>query len=136
MLRVVLGVAIPIVFGSVLIAYFYLIPVIWKVLLNFAAGEMLPVINVSHYLTFFIWLTIASGVLILFPICIVLSVEFGVVPPDFYLSSWRYVIVTIFIISALLTPPDIFTQLLMAIPFVGLYLIALAIIKKHYREAL
>ena len=136
MLRVVLGVAIPIVFGSVLIAYFYLIPVIWKVLLNFAAGQMLPVINVSHYLTFFIWLTIASGVLILFPICIVLSVEFGVVPPDFYLSSWRYVIVTIFIISALLTPPDIFTQLLMAIPFVGLYLIALAIIKKHYREAL
>jgi Sec-independent protein secretion pathway component TatC len=87
--------------------------------------ELKPVIGLSSFLELAGWLTLAFGVMFQFPIAIVLTVSFGLVKPSFLSSKRPYVIVFILIMSAILIPPDVLSQILLAIPTYLLFEIGL-----------
>jgi sec-independent protein translocase protein TatC len=81
--------------------------------------ELLP--RVSEYLSLIMTLVFAFGVVFQTPVILTLLGQVGIVSSQFLAEQRRYAIVIVFVIAAILTPPDVFSQLALAIPGVLLY---------------
>lgn len=122
--------ATPVLFtmGAAL-AYFVTIPVALHFLLGFQGNfggiqqEALP--SVGNYLSFVMQFLFAFGIAFLLPILLMLLERAGIVTRKQLVSARRYAIVAAFGLAAVLTPPDIGSQFLLAIPLIFLYEIAL-----------
>ncbi len=100
---------------------FVIAPLATRFLLGFSGEFMRPMITVSHYISFAGALTLAFGIVFLLPVACVFLSRIGVVTPRFLAGHRRHAIVIIFILAAVLTPPDIVSQCLMAVPLAVLY---------------
>ena len=123
-------IATPILFiMGALLAYFMAIPIALHFLLGYQGNlggveqEALP--EIENYLSFVMQFLFAFGLAFLLPILLMLIERAGIVTRKQLVSARRYAIVAAFGIAAVLTPPDIGSQLLLAIPLVLLYEIAL-----------
>lgn len=115
------------------LAFFIVIPLALKFLINFAGPEVLPVISISEYLSFITILTLIFGAVFELPIAIIILSKLGIVTPAFLSKNRKWAILIIFIAAALLTPtPDAFTQMLMAIPMIILYEISIWVSRLVY----
>lgn len=114
--------------------YFIIVPIGLKFLLSFATDFMVPMISVSKYVSFVGTLTLSFGAVFQLPLVILLLTKIGLVTPGFLSSRRRYAIVLIFIISAMLTPPDVITQCLMAVPLMILYELGIMFSKIVYKK--
>jgi len=108
-------------------SYFIVLPAGTKFLLSFAGGELKPMISVNNYISFVGRFMIGSGVIFEFPVVIFFLSKIGIATPEFLSQKRGYAILGIFILSAVLTPPDIFTMFIMAIPLMLLYEISIII---------
>jgi sec-independent protein translocase protein TatC len=104
-----------------LFAYLVMIPISVRFLLGFSSGLMVPMITVSNYINFVGTLFLACGVVFEMPIILMFLTKIGIATPEFLRQKRRHAIVLIMIVSAVMTPPDVVTQLLMAVPLVLLY---------------
>ena len=77
--------------------------------------------RVSEYLTLVMRLIFAFGVAFELPVVVALACQSWLVTADWLASRRRYAIVFAFVAAALLTPPDIITQLMLAVPVIMLY---------------
>lgn len=118
--------ATPLLFAlGASVAYFVTIPIALKFLLGFQGNvggvtqEALP--SVGNYLSFTMQFIMAFGIAFLLPILIMLIERAGLVTRAQLVSARRYMIVGAFVIAAIFTPPDVVSQLLLAIPLVLLY---------------
>jgi sec-independent protein translocase protein TatC len=125
--------ATPVLFISgAALAYYFAIPVALKFLLSFQGDlggiqqEALPA--VGNYLSFVMQFILAFGIAFLLPVLLMLMERAGIVTREQLKSARRYMIVAAFIIAAIFTPPDVVSQLMLAIPLVMLYEIALVAI--------
>jgi sec-independent protein translocase protein TatC len=109
-------------------AYFVLIPLGLYFLLNIS-NNLVPMITISKYISLVISLLILFGLLFELPLVILFLTRLGVITPEFLSRKRRYAIFFIFIIAALLTPPDIFTQFIMAVPLILLYEVSILVSK-------
>jgi len=124
----------PVLFilGSSL-AYFFAVPVALHFLLGFEGNlggvtqEALP--GVGNYLDFITKFLFGFGVSFLLPVLLMLVERAGLVRLEQLQKGRRYAIVIAFVIAAVLTPPDVISQLLLAIPLVVLYEAALIAIR-------
>ncbi len=107
---------VGIVFG-----YFVIIPISLKFLLSFSSATLVPMITVSQYMNFVTTFVLSFGVVFEFPLLLVFLTKIGIATPEFLRQQRRYAVVFIFIVSAILTPPDVCSQCLMAIPLLLLY---------------
>lgn len=122
--------ATPVLFtmGAAL-AYFVTIPVALHFLLGFQGNfggiqqEALP--SVGNYLSFVMQFLFAFGIAFLLPILLMLLERAGIVTRKQLVGARRYAIVAAFGLAAVLTPPDIGSQFLLAIPLIFLYELAL-----------
>jgi sec-independent protein translocase protein TatC len=121
-------IASPVLFlmGAAL-AYFVIFPAAWTFFLHFqtpkGAGG-LPIVleaRVSEYLDLVMKLVFAFGVAFQLPVALSLLAKVGIVTSKGLAKYRRYAIVGMFIVAAILAPPDIFTQCGLAIPLIGLY---------------
>lgn len=117
-----------------LFAYFLIIPLGIKFLLSFATDSITPMISLSKYVSFVGTLTLAFGLIFQLPIAILFLTKIGLVTPRFLSTRRKNAIVLIFIGAAVLTPPDVVTQCLMAIPLLILYEIGIIFSKLAYSE--
>ena len=134
----------PVLFGAgAALAYYVAMPIALTFLLGFEGDvggvqqEALP--GVGNYLGFVTKFMFGFGVAFLTPVLLMLMERAGIVTRAQLVSGRRYAIVIAFVIAAVLTPPDIISQLLLAIPLILLYEFALIAIwvseRKRTRQA-
>jgi sec-independent protein translocase protein TatC len=107
---------------GVLFCYFFLIPIVIDFLLGFGTDRLTPVISVNMYFSFVARLSFTFGVVFQLPIVVFVLSMLGIVTPRFLLRQWRYAVLIVFVLAAVLTPPDPASQVLMAIPILVLYI--------------
>ncbi len=112
-----------------LFAYYFVFPVGFKFLVNFGGGQTTAMISISEYLGFFLKLMFGFGISFELPVIAALLAFFGLVDDRQMKSSFRYAIVIIFIVAAVLTPPDVMSQLMMAAPMIVLYGAGIVLVK-------
>lgn len=112
--------------GGVVFCYFVVFPVAIKFFLGFASNIIQPLPAMSEYLTFATKMLLGFGLVFQLPLVIIFLAKLGIVTVEFLRKNRKYAILLIFIVAALLTPtPDIFNQLLMAVPLMILYEISI-----------
>lgn len=121
------------VFG-VSFGYFIIVPIGIKFLLGFATDLVTPMIGIGGYISFAGTLAFTFGAVFQIPLVILFLTKIGVVTPVFLCQRRRHAVVLIFILAALLTPPDVITQSLMAVPLILLYEAGIVFSKVAYRK--
>ena len=111
--------------GGALFGYFIVFPFGFKFLLGFASETIRPMPSMKEYLGFSAKLLLAFGLVFELPLVITLLAKLGLVTVDFLKKNRKYAILFFFIGSALLTPPDVVTQVMMAFPLMVLYEISI-----------
>jgi len=106
-------------------AYLVLLPYALRFLLSFDGDNLKPMISISSYLSFLTIILLAFGGVFELPAVIIFLTKIGIVTPRILCRNRRYVLLVIFIIAAVLTPPDVFTQILLALPLLLLYEISI-----------
>jgi sec-independent protein translocase protein TatC len=113
--------ALLLFYGGCAFAYFLVLPSVFGFLVKFSSNIIAVTPDPQEYLDFVSVLFLAFGTSFELPVALVILVLLGWVTPR-QLSEWRgYAVVGIFIVAAVITPPDIFSQLLLAIPMCLLY---------------
>jgi len=120
--------AAPLIFSSVAMfaagvayCYFIVFKLIFRFIANFAPMSVTVSPDIEAYFSFVMGMFIAFGITFEVPIVVVLLVRFGIASVEKLKQARPYVIVGAFIIAAIFTPPDVVSQLLLAIPLVVLY---------------
>ncbi|RUM43269.1 MAG: twin-arginine translocase subunit TatC [Desulfurobacterium sp.] len=121
-------------FGGAFFAYFVILPFGLKFLLGFMGDLLTPQITVGSYISFVIQMILAFGFVFLLPVVVWLLSKLGVINYRMLENNRKYAILVIFVIAAVLTPPDIFSQVMMALPLLGLYELSIWIAKITGRE--
>jgi sec-independent protein translocase protein TatC len=115
--------------GGSLFAYYIVFPLGFKFFVAFGTESIKPMISVREFLSFSMKLLIAFGVIFELPIFMYFLARIGMVNSRILKAKRKYAILTIFVIAALLTPPDVVTQGLMAVPLMILYEISILVVK-------
>jgi sec-independent protein translocase protein TatC len=126
------------------LAYYQVFPLAWKFFLSFesGAGAMpMPITleaKVSDYLSLVMQLLVAFGLSFQMPIILTLLAQMGMVKVENLKKGRRYALVIIVIVAAVLTPPDVFSQIALAVPLYLLYevsIISCKMIEKKKSDA-
>jgi sec-independent protein translocase protein TatC len=104
-----------------LFCFLAVLPFAMKFLLNFQTTSLTPMISVEKYVDFCLKFILAFGVIFELPVAIVFLTRLGIVTPKMLSKNRKYAVLVAFVIGAVLTPPDAFTQTLMAVPMIFLY---------------
>lgn len=109
-------------YTGVAFAFMIVIPQVMEFLLSFGTDFMEPLIGVGAYFSFVSRMCLAFGIVFELPLVVLFLSVLGLVNPRMLLRTWRFAVVVIALMSAVLTPPDVISQLMMAGPVVILYL--------------
>jgi sec-independent protein translocase protein TatC len=113
--------SIVLFYGGCAFAYFLVLPAVFNFLIRFTPDIVAVTPDPTAYLDFVAMLFLAFGASFELPVALVILVLLGWVSPK-QLREWRgYAIVGIFVIAAVITPPDVVSQLMLAVPMVLLY---------------
>ncbi|HEV8722847.1 MAG TPA: twin-arginine translocase subunit TatC [Candidatus Binatia bacterium] len=115
--------------GGASFCYRFVLPVAFKYFIEqYETMGVSPAIRIGDYFTFFFRMVLAFGVTFELPVFTFFLVRVGVWDYRFMLRSFRYAIVAIFIIAAILTPtPDVINQSLLAVPMLLLYIVSIGV---------
>lgn len=123
---------IPVVFlssfffiGGALFGYFVVFPFGFDFFMSFATETIRPMPSMREYLSFSSKLLIAFGLVFEMPLVITFMARLGLVSVKALNKHRKYAILGFFVIGAVLTPPDVVSQVLMAVPLMGLYEISI-----------
>ncbi len=123
-------------YSGVSFSFLVVIPQVIRFLLSFGTDAMSPLIGVGPYFGFVNRLCLAFGLVFELPLLVLALSWIGVVNPRMLLRTWRYAIVIIATLSAILTPPDVVSQVMMAGPVLVLYMssVLVAILVTHRKR--
>jgi sec-independent protein translocase protein TatC len=106
-------------------AFLVILPLGLRFLFSFQTGQLLPMPDIGSYIGFAGRLILAFGLVFEMPLLSFALSKLGILTPAFLRKRRRYAVVSIFIAAAILTPPDVITQLMLAAPLVLLYEISI-----------
>ncbi|ATX82371.1 sec-independent protein translocase protein TatC [Mariprofundus ferrinatatus] len=115
-------------------AFYIVFPLIFEFFLSFSTENIQAMPAVKEYLSLVLKLLFAFGVSFQIPIVIMLLVRLNIVDAESLADKRRYVIVWAFVFAAILTPPDIISQVLLGVPMLLLYEVGLYLAKMKKRK--
>jgi len=111
--------------GGALFGYFFVFPWGFKFFIGFASDTIRPLPSMKEYFGFSAKLLLAFGLVFELPLVLTFMSKLGIVSVDFLKKNRKYAILLIFSGAAILTPPDVITQIMMALPLMVLYEISI-----------
>jgi len=111
--------------GGATFGYFFVFPAAFKFFMGYSTQVIQPAIKVSDYLEVAIWTLIIFGAVFEFPLVMLFLVFVRILSFETLISKWRYFVVGISIASAVFTPADVVSMMLMMIPLLILYIFTL-----------
>ncbi|TET92239.1 MAG: twin-arginine translocase subunit TatC [Desulfobacteraceae bacterium] len=113
--------------GGALFGYFVVFPFGFKFFIGFSNEYVKALPSVKQYFSFSMKLLFAFGVVFELPVIIFFLSKMGIVTPQFLSQKRKYAILLTFALAAILTPPDVITQCMMAGPLIVLYEIGILV---------
>lgn len=124
---------------GVVFAYLVVLPIMLNFFMGFQIEQIEEMISFSNYLSFVISTLLSFGIIFELPIIMVILTKFHILKVSFIKKNRKYTILIIFIIAAILTPPDVITQTLLAGPMILLFEVGVffssLVEKKNKKEA-
>lgn len=117
-------------YAGMAFAYFVVFPVVFSFFVGTAPKGVAVMTDIRSYLDFVFTLFFAFGIAFEVPVALVLLVKMGVVDPEALAKKRPYVVLGVFVIAAVLTPPDIFSQTFLAIPMLILFEVGLFVARR------
>jgi sec-independent protein translocase protein TatC len=111
--------------GGALFGYFVVFPWGFEFFLGFATDNIRPLPSMKEYFGFSAKLLLAFGLVFELPLVLTFMAKLGIVSVDFLKKNRKYALLLFFAGAAILTPPDVITQILMALPLMVLYEISI-----------
>ncbi|RLJ63718.1 twin-arginine translocase subunit TatC [Sulfurisoma sediminicola] len=115
--------ALPLVIGTTFLfisgiafAYFFVFNTVFRFIAEFAPASITPAPDIEQYLSFVMTMFLAFGITFEVPVIVILLVKFGAVTVEKLKEARPYVIVGAFVVAAVVTPPDVVSQFMLAMP--------------------
>ncbi len=120
--------------------YVVVFPYAFQFFMSFATDDIVPMLSLKAYLSFSATMLLAFGVVFEMPLVLVFLGRLGIVNHQMLRKQRKYAILIIFIVAAILTPPDVISQICMAIPLLFLYEVSIWLVagsqkKREQRQA-
>jgi len=124
---------------GILFAYFITLPFMLNFLISLNNDQILlssikASISLASYLDFLLMMFIIFGVMFEMPLLSVVLSRFGLLTPNMMQKIRPYAIILIFIVAAIVTPPDVVSQIMVAIPMILLFLLSSLLCKIFYKK--
>ena len=121
---------------GVLFGYYVISPFAVSFLSSYSvSADVSNTTTLASYVNYMTMFTIPTGLVFELPIVVYFLSKIGILTPEFMRSYRRHAIVIIFIAASIITPPDVITQFLIAIPLIILYEVSIVISKRQQKEA-
>ncbi|MBN1339668.1 MAG: twin-arginine translocase subunit TatC [Bacteroidales bacterium] len=121
--------------AGILFSYFLIVPLAINFLGTYQISPDVPnQIQLSSYISTVVSVTLAVGIVFELPVFVYFLTKIGVLTPSFMRKNRKIMVVAVLTLSAIITPPDIFSQVLVTIPLVALYELSIRISDRIYRE--
>ena len=128
----VAGVVYSLFIMGLLMSYFVIFPVSFQFLATYQVDEeILSTITLDSYISTFTTLTFLMGIVFQLPVLAFLLGRMGFIDAPLLKKYRAYAFVIIMIIAAIITPPDLFTLVMVAMPVYGLYEVSIIVLKKY-----
>ncbi|MFT4046805.1 MAG: twin-arginine translocase subunit TatC [Solimonas sp.] len=108
-------------YGGIAFAYFFVLPTVFRFMVGAAPTGVAVMTDISKYLDFVLTIFVAFGFAFETPVALVLLVKTGFVTPRQLSANRSYVVVGAFVLGAVFTPPDVVSQIMLAVPVYLLY---------------
>ena len=120
-------------FIGVLFSYFLIVPLTLNFLGTYQVSEdVLNKIALRSYIGTVVTLSFGVGAVFELPVFIFFLTKIGIVTPSFLKKNRKYALVIVLILSAIITPADVFSQIMVAIPLLGLYEVGILVSKRVF----
>jgi sec-independent protein translocase protein TatC len=113
--------------AGIVFAYFVVLPLALIFFISQGGGSLVPMLSFARYVSFVLGFLLPFGLVFQLPLAVIFLTKIGVIDYKFLKSKRKYAILIIFIVAAVLTPPDVISQVLMAAPVLVLYEISILI---------
>lgn len=108
---------------------YYAFPILLRFLTAYGGQQLEPMFKVDEYFTFLMKISLSFGAVFELPVASFVLAKMGVLTAKILIDKIRYAIVAIFIVAAILTPPDVISQSMLAGPLLVLYGISIIVAK-------
>lgn len=121
-------------YAGMAFAYFAVFPAVFQFFIATTPSGVTVMTDIKSYLDFVFGMFIAFGVAFEVPVAVILLARMGIVNPETLAEKRPYIFLLAFIIAAVLTPPDVFSQVALALPMYGLFEVGLLFARRSHRQ--
>ena len=118
-----------------LFCFLVVLPITLQFFYNFNGSTQITAsISFNNYMNFVLGMLVAFGVVFEMPVLSFLLARLGLLKPEWLAAARKYAILLVFIVAAIITPPDVISQLMTAVPMLGLYELSIFVSRRAYKE--
>lgn len=112
-----------------------ILPITLQFFYNFnGSRDITASISFNNYMSFILGMLVAFGVIFEMPVLSYLLARLGLLGPGLLVRGRKYAILLIFILAAIITPPDVVSQIMTAVPMIGLYELSILVSRTAWRR--
>lgn len=120
---------------GVMFSYFIIVPLTINFFGTYQISEsVVNQINLNSYISTIVSVTLATGLVFELPILVYFLTKIGILTPSFMKKTRKYMLIIVLTLSAIITPPDVFSQILVSLPLFLLYEVSIRISSRVYRK--